>query len=179
MRAILEAVDAGTLDATISVVLSDNPQAKILDRARQRGLPTGLLDCQGFRSRFPVETQRQAVRLLRETHTDIVCLAGFMRLIGPPLLVAFPGRILNIHPSLLPAFPGLHAWQQALEAGVEETGCTIHVVDEGMDTGPVLAQARVPVLRDDTAETLHARIQEQEHRLYPEVIGRFSSSLAK
>ncbi len=113
---------------------------------------------------------RQEIAALLEAGVDMVCLAGFMRLVKQPLLDAFPNRILNIHPSLLPAFPGLDAWKQALDAAVPETGCTVHYVDAGMDTGPTLLRAKVPVKPGDTAETLHARIQEQEHRIYPEAI---------
>ncbi len=109
---------------------------------------------------------------------DCVCLAGFMRLVKLPLLKEFPSRILNIHPSLLPAFPGLHAWEQAVNAGAAESGCTVHYVDDGMDTGPILGQARVPVLPGDTPESLHARIQEQEHTLYPAMIARVLETLA-
>lgn len=172
MQAILDAIDAGTLDAEIALVLSDNPDAFILDRARQHGIPTRLIDCRGFASKFPDQAQHETAALLLAAEVDLVCLAGFMRLVRQPLLDAFPGRILNIHPSLLPAFPGLDAWKQALDAGVSETGCTVHLVDAGMDTGPIIAQAKVPVLEDDTPETLHARIQQQEHRLYPEAIGQ-------
>ena len=174
MQAILDAIDAGTLDAQIVLVLSDRPDALILERARRRGIPAGVMDCRGYRTRFPEEAQQETAGRLRQAGVELVCLAGFMRLVKRPLLEAFPGRILNIHPSLLPAFPGVEAWRQALQAGVRESGCTVHLVDEGMDTGPVLLQEAVPVLPDDTAETLHARIQEVEHRLYPEAIRRFS-----
>ena len=174
MQAILDAIDAGTLDAQIVLVLSDRPDALILERARRRGIPADVMDCRGYRTRFPEEAQRETAGRLRQAGVELVCLAGFMRLVKRPLLEAFPGRILNIHPSLLPAFPGVEAWRQALQAGVRESGCTVHLVDEGMDTGPVLLQEAVPVLPDDTAETLHARIQEVEHRLYPEAIRRFS-----
>jgi phosphoribosylglycinamide formyltransferase-1 len=170
MQAILDAIDAGTLEARIALVLSDNPDARILERARARGIATARIDCRGFRTKFPDEAQAEAAEALRAAGVDLVCLAGFMRLVKRPLLDAFPSRILNIHPALLPAFPGLEAWKQALEAGVAETGCTVHYVDAGMDTGPVILQASVPVLPGDTPESLHARIQEQEHRLYPEAI---------
>ncbi len=172
MQAILDAIDEGTLEASIALVLSDNSDAFILDRARQRGIPTAPIDCRGFTSKFPDEAQQETAAALLAAEVDLVCLAGFMRLLGKPLLDAFPGRILNIHPSLLPAFPGLEAWKQALAAGVPETGCTVHLVDAGMDTGPVIAQAKVPVLENDTPETLHDRIQQEEHRIYPEAISR-------
>jgi phosphoribosylglycinamide formyltransferase-1 len=116
------------------------------------------------------EAEQRLADLLRDADVEYLVLAGYMRMIKAPLLEAFPRRIVNIHPSLLPQFPGLEAWAQALAAGVRETGCTVHWVDAGMDTGPIIAQARVPVLPGDSAESLHARIQEQEHRLYPEVL---------
>ena len=162
----------------ISVVLSDNPEAFILQRAAEAGLSTGLIDCRGFRSKFPEEAQREAVDDLHDAaKVDLVCLAGFMRLLRAPFLEAFPGRIINIHPSLLPKFPGLEAWAQAVEAGARESGCTVHYVDAGVDSGPIIAQASVPVLPDDTPATLHARIQEQEHRIYPEAIAKVAASL--
>lgn len=177
LQAILDVIAAGTLDASVVLVLSDKPDAFILERARRQGIAAGVIDCGGFRSRFPEEAQRRVVDQLREAGVDLVCLAGFMRLVGGPLLAAFSGRILNIHPSLLPAFPGLEAWRQALEAGVGETGCTVHRVDEGMDTGPVVLQERVPVMAGDTAESLHARIQEAEHRVYPLAIARVAREI--
>lgn len=176
LQAILDAIDGGRLDASVAVVLSDRADAFILERARRHGIATGVIDCRGFRSRFPEDAQRETAGILRGSGVDIICLAGFMRLIGAPLLDAYPRRILNIHPSLLPDFPGLEAWKQALAAGVAETGCTVHIVDEGMDTGPVILQERVPVLADDTPESLHARIQQAEHRAYPEALRRMASS---
>ncbi len=175
MQAILDAIDAGTLDARISLVLSDNPDAFILERARRRGIDTGVIDCRGFRTKFPDEAQVETADMLRNAGVEIVCLAGFLRLVKRPLLDVFPQRILNIHPSLLPAFPGLESWKQALDAGVSETGCTVHFVDEGMDTGPVILQERVPVLPDDTPEALHTRIQAAEHRLYPAAIAKVAA----
>jgi phosphoribosylglycinamide formyltransferase-1 len=177
MQAILDAIDAGTLDASIALVLSDNPDAFILERARRRNLPTGLIDCGGFRTKFPEEAQAATAERLKAAGVELVCLAGFLRLVKRPLLEAFPGRILNIHPALLPAFPGLEAWKQALAAGVAETGCTVHFVDEGMDTGPVILQETVPIQPGDTAASLHARIQGLEHRLYPQAISRVAASL--
>jgi phosphoribosylglycinamide formyltransferase-1 len=178
MEAILAAIGDGRLDAEIALVLSDRPDALILRRAREHGIPTAGIDCRGHRSRFPDEAQRETAERLRDAGVGLVCLAGFMRLVKAPLLDAFPRRIVNVHPSLLPNFPGLEAWRQALEAGVTETGCTVHYVDAGMDTGPVILQARVPVLADDTAESLHARIQREEHRLYPEAIGQVAAAIA-
>ena len=177
LQAILDAIDAGTLEAEVVLVLSDNPEGYILERARSRHIPTEVIPCEGFRTKFPLETQAAVAEQLLSAGVDLVCLAGFMRLVKRPLLDAFPERILNIHPSLLPAFPGMEAWKQALEAGAPEGGCTVHLVDEGMDTGPILAQAAVPILPDDTASSLHQRIQVQEHRLYPETIKRYWKSL--
>lgn len=178
MQAILDAIDDGSLDAEIVLVLSDNPGAFILERAAKRGIPTGVIDCQGFKTKFPDEAQAATAEQLRAAGVDIVCLAGFMRLVKQPLLDAFPDRILNIHPALLPAFPGVDAWKQALAAGATETGCTVHYVDAGMDTGPAVIQAKVPVLPDDTDKTLHARIQVEEHRLYPEAIRLVAAKLS-
>ena len=179
MQAILDAIANGTLDARIALVLSDNPDAYILERARQHGIETGVIDCRGFRTKFPDEVQRETAARLNAAGVELVCLAGFMRLVKRPLLEAFPNRILNIHPALLPAFPGLQAWKQALDAGVPETGATVHFVDEGMDTGPVILQEKVPVQPGDTAETLHARIQQIEHRLYPAAIRQVAGTWAR
>jgi phosphoribosylglycinamide formyltransferase-1 len=167
MQAILDAIDSGALDARIALVLSDNPGAYILERAQKRGIATGIIDCRGFKTKFPEEAQQETADRLRAAGVELVCLAGFLRLVKRPLLDAFPERIINIHPSLLPAFPGLESWKQALDAGVSETG---------MDTGPVILQEKVFVLPEDTATTLHARIQEVEHRLYPEAVRRVAQT---
>lgn len=169
-QSIFNAIDDGRLDAEVVIVLSDHANAYILERARRRGIRAEVMDCGGFKNKFPLEKQQEVADLLTELQVDMVCLAGFMRLVKEPLLNAFPNRILNIHPALLPHFPGVEAWKQALEAGVPQTGCTVHYVDAGMDTGEIIMQAYVPVLPGDTAETLHARIQVQEHILYPAAI---------
>lgn len=176
MQAILDAIDSGKLEARIALVLSDNPGAFILERARSRGIPTAVIDCRGFKTKFPEEAQQETARQLKDAGVELVCLAGFLRLVKRPLLDAFPDRIINIHPSLLPAFPGLESWKQALNAGASEAGCTVHFVDEGMDTGPAIVQERVPIFPGDTAEALHARIQVLEHRLYPEAIRRVAQA---
>ena len=170
MQAILDAIEDGSLAARIALVLSDNPDAFILKRAERNGIATGVIDCQGFKTRFPDEVQAETALRLKAAGVELVCLAGFLRLVKRPLLEAFPSRILNIHPSLLPAYPGLESWKQALDAGEKEAGCTVHFVDEGMDTGPIILQESVAIRSDDTAETLHARIQLAEHRLYPAAI---------
>ncbi len=169
-QSIFNAIDDGRLDAEVVIVLSDHADAYILERARRRGVRAEVIDCQGFKNKFPLDVQEALAQQLTELKIDLVCLAGFMRLVKEPLLNAFPRRILNIHPALLPAFPGVEAWKQALEAGATQAGCTVHYVDAGMDTGEIIMQAYVPVLPDDTAATLHARIQVQEHILYPAAI---------
>ena len=179
MQAILDAIAAGTLDARIALVLSDNPDAYILERAAKNGIPSGVIDCRGFKTKFPDEAQAETAARLKDAGVELVCLAGFMRLVKRPLLDAFPDRILNIHPSLLPAFPGIAAWKQAVDAGVPETGCTVHYVDDGMDTGPVILQEKIPVHPEDTDKTLHARIQLVEHRLYPEAIRRVTQTASR
>lgn len=174
-KAIHDAILAGTLHAEIALVISDVETAGILTLARSRGVPARHVPPGRFKTKLEPEAEAHVCALLQESGVQLVVLAGYMRMVKQPLLAAFPGRIINIHPSLLPAFPGLDAWKQALAAGVAETGCTVHYVDDGMDTGPIIAQRRVPVLPGDTAETLHARIQLAEHEIYPEVIGRFAA----
>ena len=178
-RALADAWRAGTLGCTPMIVLSDIDTAGILSLGREFGIPTHFVPPGPFRTKMAPEAEEELVRLLREAKVDFVVLAGFMRVIKAPLLKAFPGRILNIHPSLLPAFRGLEAWHQALEAGVPEAGCTVHLVDEGVDTGKILGQSRVPVLPGDTAETLHARIQVAEHELYPRIVREFAAGISK
>jgi len=174
-RAILSEIEAGRLAADPVLVLSDVAGAGILDLGRSAGIPTHEIVEPKFRTRLSPEVEQDVVERLQGAGVELVVLAGYMRLVKPPLLNAFPRRVINIHPSLLPAFPGLEAWRQALEAGVPTTGCTVHFVDSGMDTGEVIARAEVPVLPDDTAESLHARIQVEEHRIYPAVVARFVS----
>ena len=175
--AIARAIDAGELDAEVRIVISDIETAGILDLARSRGIRAEFLEPGRFKTKLEPEAEARLVALLQEAGVELVVLAGYMRMIKAPLLEAFPKRIINIHPSLLPQFPGLAAWKQALEAGAERTGCTVHFVDSGMDTGPIIAQREVPVLPGDTAETLHARIQTAEHTLYPEVLASLVGKL--
>ena len=173
-RAIHEAIRTGRLDARVVVVCSDVVDSGILKFARDAGIATTWIEEKRFKTRLSRECEEDLVEQLRSAGVDLVVLAGYMRMLKAPMLEAFPRRIINIHPSLLPKFPGLEAWRQALEAGETVTGCTVHFVDEGMDSGEVIAQAEVPILPGDTPESLHARIQEAEHQLYPEWIGRFA-----
>jgi phosphoribosylglycinamide formyltransferase-1 len=175
-RVIAEAIAAGKLEAEVRVVISDVEAAGILGLARERGLRAEFVAPGRFKTKLEPEAEERVAALLREAGVELVVLAGYMRMVKAPLLEGFPHRIVNIHPSLLPAFPGLEAWRQALAAGVPETGCTVHYVDAGMDTGEIIAQQAVPVLPGDTAETLHARIQVAEHALYPAVLARFASA---
>jgi phosphoribosylglycinamide formyltransferase-1 len=171
MVAIAEAIRAGKVMAEIAVVLSDVPDAGILEKARQLGLKAEFIAPGRFRTKVDDEAEQAYVKRLSEAQVDLIVLAGFMRILKGEFLRAFPNRVINIHPSLLPAFPGLEAWQQALDYGVKVTGCTVHFVDQGVDSGPILAQETVPVLAGDTAATLHERIQQAERQLYPRVVG--------
>jgi phosphoribosylglycinamide formyltransferase-1 len=171
MVAIAEAIRAGKVMAEIAVVLSDVPDAGILEKARQLGLKAEFIAPGRFRTKLDDEAEQAYVKRLSEAQVDLIVLAGFMRILKGEFLRAFPNRVINIHPSLLPAFPGLEAWQQALDYGVKVTGCTVHFVDQGVDSGPILAQETVPVLAGDTPATLHERIQQAERQLYPRVVG--------
>lgn len=170
MQSVVDAIHAGTLQAEVCLVLSDVPDAKILDRARRHAIPCHWLDCAPFKTKLDGEAEQRCIQLLQQAGVDTVILAGFMRIVKPALLKAFPFRVLNIHPALLPAFPGVAAWKQVLDYGGKVAGCTVHFVDEGTDTGPIIVQRCVPVVEGDTAETLHARIQVQEHIAYPEAL---------
>ena len=170
MVAIADACAAGQIPAEIAVVLADVPDAGILDRARERGLAAEFLAPGKFRTKLDEIAEKAFIDRLISAHVDLLVLAGFMRILKGEFLRAFTDRVINIHPSLLPAFPGLEAWKQALEYGVKVTGCTVHFVDQGIDSGPIIGQETVPVLDNDTAESLHARIQEAERRLYPRAV---------
>ena len=172
-RAILERIQSGDLAAETRLVVSDVLDAPILDMAREFGVANAYLPPGRFRTRFEPEIEEQLVQMLRDAGVELVVLAGFMRVLHEPMLKAFPRRIINIHPSLLPKFPGLEAWKQALVAGEIVTGCTVHYVDERIDHGQILAQREVRILPNDTAKSLHARIQVLEHELYPAVIAEF------
>ena len=170
LQAIFDAISMQRLSAVVACVISDVPDAYILERARSHRAPAFHIDPAPFKTKLEGEAEQRVIETLRKHKVDTVVLAGFMRIVKPGLLRAFPGRVLNIHPALLPSFPGLRAWEQALEYGVKVTGCTVHFVDEGTDTGPIIVQRPAPVLPDDTPETLHARIQEQEYLAYPEAL---------
>ena len=165
LQAIIDACATGKIPATVAVVISNDPAVPGLERAKKHNLPAVVIDNRNFQDKHTYELE--IVKVLREHKVDLVCLAGYMRIVGQVLLDHFRGKIVNIHPSLLPSFPGLHAQKQALEHGVTVTGCTVHFVDEGCDTGPIIIQSAVPVKEDDTEETLSARILEQEHHIYP------------
>lgn len=172
LQSIMDGCNQGLIPAEVAVVVSDKAGAYALERAKLAGIPAHFVDLKTFEGKGDYE--RAVVKILQEHQVQLVCLAGYMRLVGEPLLKAYPNKIMNIHPALLPAFPGLHGQRDALAYGVKISGCTVHFVDEGMDTGPIILQAAVPVLDDDTEETLAARILEQEHRLYPEAVKLFA-----
>jgi phosphoribosylglycinamide formyltransferase-1 len=165
LQALIDAAAEPKYPATISVVISNVPGVKALERAQAAGIPAVVVDHHSFHSRE--EFDRQLAEVLREHGAEIICLAGFMRLLSPSFIRAFPRRVLNIHPALLPAFPGLHGPRQALAYGAKIAGCTVHFVDEGLDSGPIIVQAAVPVLSTDDEAALGARILAQEHRIYP------------
>lgn len=175
LGAILEAEARGEIAAAVALVLSDRPDAPALQRARDRNVPAECIDPGSRRARLSSEVEGRYVEALRQHGVDCVILAGFFRIVGSTLLDAFPDRVVNIHPSLLPSFPGLDAQAQALAHGVRVSGCTVHLVEAAVDAGPILAQAAVPVLDDDTVESLSERILAQEHRLLPETIHRIAT----
>jgi len=172
-RAILERIRSADLAAEARLVVSDVLDAPILDIAREFGVANAYLPPGRFRTRLEPAIEEQLVKMLRDAGVELVVLAGFMRVLHEPMLKAFPRRIINIHPSLLPKFPGLESWKQAFLAGETVTGCTVHYVDEEIDHGRILAQKEVRILPNDTADSLHARIQVLEHELYPAVIAEF------
>ncbi|TAN37964.1 MAG: phosphoribosylglycinamide formyltransferase [Verrucomicrobia bacterium] len=174
-QAIMDAIAAKKLDACIVCVIADVADAFILERARQHGAPAFFVDCAPFKTKLAGAAEQHVLEILRQHGTDVIALAGFMRIIKGGLLAAYPQRIINIHPALLPAFPGVESWKQALDYGTKVAGCTVHFVDAGTDTGPIIVQRVVPVLAGDTPEMLHARIQVQEHEAYPEALRLIAS----
>jgi phosphoribosylglycinamide formyltransferase 1 len=169
LQAIIDNIEKGLLSAEIAVVISDQADAYALERARKFNIPGVHVSAKGYKSRRD-EFDSLLLRELQNHDVELVCLAGFMRIITPKLIKAYPNRILNIHPALLPSFPGLHVQKAALEHGVKFSGCTVHFVDEGMDTGPIIIQAVVPVLDNDTEDSLSQRILLQEHNIYSRAI---------
>lgn len=172
LQSIIDAIEAGLVSARIAVVLSNEPDAYGLVRAQQHGIPTAVVNHRDYAGRR--EFEEAVLAVLADFPVDLICLAGFMRLLTPGFLRRFPHRVINIHPALLPSFPGTHGQRDAFDYGVKFSGCTIHFVDEGVDTGPIIMQAVVPVLPGDDEEALKARILKQEHRIYPQVIQFFA-----
>lgn len=168
LQAIIDASLRGEVPARVGLVVSNNADAFGLVRAKNHGIPTEVVDHRAFTSREAFDAR--LVEVVKSSGAELVCLAGFMRVLTPVFVRAFPGRILNIHPALLPSFPGTHGPRQALQYGVKFSGCTVHFLDEGVDTGPIIIQAVVPVYDDDTEQTLTARILAQEHKIYPAAI---------
>jgi phosphoribosylglycinamide formyltransferase-1 len=171
LQAIIDNIEAGRVDARIKVVISNVPEVYALERAKKHGIPSLIIPHKGLKRE---EYDQKLVEALRARDVELVVLAGFMRIITPVLLRTFPMRVINIHPALLPAFPGTHVWQTQIDYGVKFAGCTVHFVDEGTDTGPIIIQAVVPVYDDDTADTLNARILKQEHKIYSQAIQMYA-----
>jgi phosphoribosylglycinamide formyltransferase-1 len=172
LQAIIDRIESGDLSAEIAVTISNKPDAYALQRCHRHGIPTAVVRHQDFPMREDFD--RRMIDILNEHAVDLVVMAGFMRVLTGLFLKAFPMKVMNIHPALLPAFPGLHVQQQAIDYGVKFSGCTVHFADEGVDTGPVIIQAVVPVLPSDTSATLAARILKEEHRIYPQAIQFFA-----
>ncbi len=177
VQSIIDQIETGKLHAEIVVLLSDNPDAGVLQRSERHGITHQVIEPNAFKARE--DHDRAMIRALKEHNVDLVVLAGYMRVISPEFVASFPGRIMNIHPALLPSFPGIHVQQKAADYGIRFSGCTVHFVDEGTDTGPIIIQAVVPVLPGDTGESLGGRILKQEHRIYPEAIRLFSQGRLK
>jgi phosphoribosylglycinamide formyltransferase-1 len=169
-QSIIDAIASGTLNATVVCVLSDVENAGILDRARRHHIPAEFVSGAPYKTKLDGEGEQRYIAALKKYGAEVIVLAGFMRIIKRGILSSFPKGVLNIHPAILPAFPGLNSWKQALDYGVRVAGCTVHFVDEGTDTGPIIVQRTVPVFPDDTPESLHARIQAEEHVAYPEAL---------
>jgi phosphoribosylglycinamide formyltransferase 1 len=169
LQAIIDTIETGALSAELAVVISDQADAYSLERAKKHNIPAVHVSAKGYKGKRS-EYDALLVKELQDRGAELVCLAGFMRIITPTLIAAFPHRILNIHPSLLPAFPGLHVQKAAIDHGAKFSGCTVHFVDEGMDTGPIIIQAVVPILDNDTEDSLSERILRQEHKIYSHAI---------
>jgi phosphoribosylglycinamide formyltransferase-1 len=176
-QSILDSIDSGFLRARVAVLISDNPGAKAIERAASRGIEALVFKPSDFPDRDAYYSHIAAN--LKKRNVDLVILAGFMRVVGKTLIDQYPNRIMNIHPALLPSFPGLHGQKQAVDYGVKISGCTVHFVDEGVDTGPIIIQAAVPVYHDDTEETLSERILRQEHKIFPYAIKLYAEGKLK
>lgn len=172
LQSIIDNIEKGSLKAVIKIVISNKPDAFGITRAKKHGIPFVVLKNGDFKSKEDFDSK--LIKILKDNSIDLVVLAGFMRIISPAFLKAFPQKIMNIHPALLPSFPGLHGQKQAFDYGVKFSGCTVHFVDEGVDTGAIIIQSVVPVLDDDTEETLAARILKEEHKIYPQAIQLFA-----
>lgn len=172
LQSIIDNIEKGTLQAVIKIVISNNPDAYGIIRAKKHGITVVVLKNSDFKNKE--EFDSELINTLKKHDVELVTLAGFMRIISPRFLQAFPGRVMNIHPALLPSFPGLHGQKQAVDYGVKVSGCTVHFVDEGVDTGPIIIQRAVPVRDDDTEETLAIRILKEEHEIYPQAIQLFA-----
>ena len=178
-QSIIDACESSRLDGQVVCVVSDVEDAFILERARKHSIPAEYISADPFKTKLEGAAEKAYIEALRNYDVTLVALAGFMRVVKPGLLASFPEMVVNIHPALLPSFPGLEAWTQALKHGVKITGCTVHIVEEGIDAGPILVQKSVPVLAEDTPDTLHQRILEQEHIAYPEGIAVIVSGSLK
>jgi phosphoribosylglycinamide formyltransferase-1 len=178
LQAIIDNIENGLLSAQVAVVISDQADAFSLERAKRHNIPAIPVSAAGYKGKRDAY-DALLVKELQKHHVELVCLAGFMRIITPTLLKAFPNRVMNIHPALLPSFPGLHVQKAAIEHGAKFSGCTVHFVDEGMDTGPIIIQAVVPVLDSDTEDTLSARILKQEHKVYSRAIQLYAEGTLK
>lgn len=168
LQAIIDAINQGKINASIEIVISDREDAYALKRAEENHIKNIFVNPKEYESKQ--EFEREVIRLLKENNVELICLAGFMRVLSPDIVRAFKDRIINIHPSLLPSFPGLHVQKKALEHGVKFSGCTVHFVDEGVDTGPIIIQAVVPIFDNDTEDSLSERILKQEHKIYPQAV---------
>ena len=178
LQAIIDNIEKGALAAELAVVISDQADAYSLERAKKHNIPAVHISAIGYKGKRD-EYDALLIRELQKHHVELVVLAGFMRIITPTLLKAFPNRVMNIHPALLPSFPGLHVQKAAIEHGAKFSGCTVHFVDEGMDTGPIIIQAVVPILDNDTEDTLSARILKQEHKIYSRAIQLYAEGKLK
>lgn len=169
-QSLIDAIQEGTLNATMVCILSDRENAPILERGKRHGIPSYFISAAPFKTKLEGQAEQAYLNVLQTHQAEVLVLAGFMRIVKAGILETYAGRIVNIHPSLLPAFPGIDAWKQALDYGTKLAGCTVHFVDAGTDTGPIIIQRAVPIFDDDTSKSLHVRIQEEEHEAYPAAI---------